>query len=71
MPKRALNSNNLKEVLWETIEGVRSGKINVSQANAISSSARTICSVVNLELQMSKAIGAKPNVKTTKFIESK
>lgn len=63
-----LSSDNLKTALWDTLNEVRNGNTNTQKANAIASNARTICSIVKLELQIQKLLGQKPKGKTTKFI---
>jgi hypothetical protein len=73
MPKqktkiKELSSESLKNALWATLNEVRTGNTNTQKANAISSTARTICSIVKLELQVQKLLGQKPKGKTTKFI---
>ena len=63
------NAENLKQILWDTISEVRDGTTNTQKANAVCSSARTICSIVKLELQMAKLTGKKPTVKAKKFAQ--
>jgi hypothetical protein len=70
MPKQKneLNSTTLKNILWDTLKSVQNGNTNAQKANAICANARTICSIVKLELQMQKLLGKKPTATTTKFI---
>lgn len=67
MKEKTLNAESLKDVLWQTIKDVRSGSANTSKANAVCAGARTICSIVKLELQVAKLAGRKPTVKSKQF----
>lgn len=49
-----LTDENLKNVLWKTIQGVLSGDIESGQAQAISSNAREIINVEKLRLRASE-----------------
>ena len=70
MPKKQnkLTSESLKNELWGTLQSLKNGTTNTQKGNAIAASARAICSVVKLELQVQKMLGQKPNASTTKFI---
>lgn len=58
MPKKKsqkvklLNSHNLKQILWETLLEVRSGKMDTTTANAIAQSSKEIMNVVNTEIKI-------------------
>jgi len=41
-----LNAKNLKNILWETLLGVKSGKVEVGVADAIASQSREIVRVI-------------------------
>jgi len=71
MRKAKVNAENLKDVLWETINEVRNGKTNTQKANAVCSSARAICAIVKIELAMAKLTGVKPTNKSQQFISGK
>lgn len=57
---RALTSDNLKQVLWETIHGIRSESIDPSTANSIAAQSREIMRVVKTELYFGQLSGQKP-----------
>lgn len=58
--KTALNAANLKQALWETLQGVKTKKINPTVANSVASQSRELMRVVNTELNYHKARGTKP-----------
>lgn len=64
--------DDLKTLLWETINNVKSGKITARDSNAISSGARAICEIVKMEMTASK-MGKSKRVpaKTSKFINGR
>lgn len=47
-----LNAVNLKSVLWETLAGVRNGKITPAQGDVIASQAREILRTTKAQLQI-------------------
>lgn len=49
---KELNARNLKESLWETLNEIRSGKIDPAQADAIASQAREILRTANTQLRI-------------------
>lgn len=57
-----LNAKNLKNELWETLTGVKSGKIDPGQADSVSTTAREILRTVKTQLQICNQ--AKRNVPT-------
>lgn len=48
-----LNAENLKNVLWETLNGVKGGGIQASQADSIAVQAREILRTTNTQLRIS------------------
>lgn len=47
-----LNAVNLKQRLWETLNGVKSGKITAGSGDAVASQAREILRTVRTQLQI-------------------
>ncbi len=47
-----LNATNLKEALWDTLQGVKNEKIHFQQADAVASQAREIIRTVKVQLQI-------------------
>lgn len=48
-----LTATNLKNVLWETLNSVKEGKMECGQADAIASQAREILRTTKVQLQIS------------------
>lgn len=57
-----LNAKNLKEVLWKTLNDVKSGDMQPGQADAIATQSREILRTVNIQLRVMSQ--AKRNVST-------
>ncbi len=55
--KNELTSENLKQSLWETLQGLRSKKIDPSMANAVAAQSREIMRVVNAEIRLAEVTG--------------
>lgn len=49
-----LTANNLKNVLWETLNQVKEGKMECGQADAIASQAREILRTTKVQLDISR-----------------
>jgi hypothetical protein len=66
-----LNAKNLKQTLWDTLNGVKAGKIAASEADSIATQAREILRTTNTQLQIFRQ--SKRNVSTDviDFAESK
>lgn len=47
-----LTANNLKNTLWQTLQGVKTGSINCGQADAIASQAREILRTTQVQLKI-------------------
>lgn len=56
--KKELTAENLKQSLWETLQGVQEKKVEAKQANAIAGQSREIMRVVRAEIQL-QAMGLK------------
>ena len=54
-----LSAANLKQALWETLQGVRSKKVDPRQANAVASQSREIMRVVRAEIQIAQLPGSR------------
>lgn len=49
-----LTASNLKEVLWNTLQDVKSGKIDAGAADSIATQGREIIRTCNLQLNISR-----------------
>ena len=49
-----LNAANLKQALWETLQGIKNNEIQPSNGDAIASQAREILRTVKVQLQVSQ-----------------
>ena len=61
--EKLLNSSNLKQELWDTLQSVKTKEIDPSVANAIASQSREIMRIVKLELTVSAMSQRKPSAK--------
>ncbi len=61
------NINDLREILFDTLQGVKNGSVNVDSARAISDLSQNIINTAKVEIDYLKAGG---NV-TSEFIEIK
>lgn len=57
-----LNAENLKNALWETLQGVKSGNIEASSADSVATQAREILRTTKVQLDIARA--TKRNVPT-------
>lgn len=60
--RKALNISELREVLSESIMGIRGKTITPGEANAITNAAGKILSTVRLELEYCKLTNTKPKI---------
>lgn len=51
---KKLNAENLKEVLWDTLQKVKSGKMEAGQGDAIASQAREILRTTVVQLKVAQ-----------------
>jgi hypothetical protein len=59
---KKLTAENLKTTLWETLQGISSGKIQPSQGDSIATQAREILRTTNTQLRIAQQ--TKRNVPT-------
>ena len=52
-----LNANNLKNILWETLNGIKEGTIEAGKGDAIASQSREILRTVNTQVKISQVSG--------------
>lgn len=53
IPAKQLTGKNLKDVLWVTLNEIRSGDIDAGAADAVASQAREIVRTAKVQLQIS------------------
>lgn len=70
MEKETVTAEAIKNVLWETLQGVRSKQIKPDAANAISKLANGIISTAKLEFEATKFAGLQSTGLNT-FLEAK
>lgn len=66
---KGLSADTLQESLWETLKMVKNGKMDVSQANAITSAAKEICNVTRLQVQWKALTGDESDDNKPKLIQ--
>jgi hypothetical protein len=66
---KKLTANNLKNVLWETLQAVRAGEIPPNQADAIARQAGEITRVNKLQHDVSQSCGDAPPDDLKKFVK--
>ncbi|HAX39636.1 MAG TPA: hypothetical protein DCY10_01970 [Clostridiales bacterium] len=54
MKQQELTAKNLKSALWETLNEVRSGKMEPGQADSVASQAREILRTTNTQLRVAQ-----------------
>lgn len=70
--KKEVNARDLKAALWDTLQKVRTKKLNPTIANAVARQSSEIMRVVKMELEIAKLNGNKPGTAlTNKFTETK
>lgn len=52
-------SNDLRDLLFETIRGVKDGKLSIDRAKAVSDGAQTIINLAKAEIDMLKVVGPR------------
>lgn len=67
---KVLTAKTLKEVLWDTLQGLRENKIEVEEAVATSSLAKAIVSVAHIQLKVAVSTGRAVPQEVIKFTES-
>jgi len=63
-----LNSKGLQNILWETLQDLKSEKVDAATANAIVRQARGIIEITRAQLSLAKITGKKPDEQITGFI---
>lgn len=69
--KEKLTATNLKITLWETLNGVKTGKIQYTDADAIASQARSIIGVCKVQVSIAQASNRGLPKELIDFSESK
>ena len=54
MAKTNLTANNLKTALWETLQKVKSGKMDAGKADSIATQGREIIRTINTQIKISQ-----------------
>lgn len=54
-----LNAKNMKQILWETLQDLKEGKIEVSKADGIAMQCREIIRVIKSQQSIIKQAGEK------------
>jgi hypothetical protein len=49
-----LNAQNLKKVLWETLQDTKADVVEVEKSNAVASNAREILKTIKLQLDIAR-----------------
>jgi hypothetical protein len=68
--KNDLTAENLKNALWETLQGVRAKRVSPEIANATAVTSREIMRVVRTELAIQTLAGARPGARMLEFTDS-
>lgn len=56
------NMAQMRTILWQSIEGIRSGKSSPSQVNAISNACGKFLGTIKLEIEYHKMTGKTPQI---------
>ena len=65
-----LNAKNLKDKLWNNLQGIESGDVQLSQADGMATQAREILRTVKIELEIAKQSGQSVSDKLKAFPEA-
>lgn len=68
--EKQLTAVNLKNVLWETLNSVKSGKIQYADADAIASQSREILRTIKTQLQIASATNRSVPLEVINFSEA-
>lgn len=68
--KTKLSATNLKTILWETLQEVRSGKMEAGQADAIASQAREILRTTTVQLKVASQTNRVVSKDVIEFAEN-
>lgn len=69
--QQKLTATNLKDTLWETLQGVKDGKIQYTDADAIASQARSIIGVCKVQVSIAQVSNRGLPQELVDFSESK
>lgn len=69
--QKELTAQSLRDELWETLLGVRDGKIDVKSANAIATTSREILRIVKTEIHVAELSGKTPSESVNGFLTQK
>lgn len=69
--RKTVTSEELKNILAENIDDLKSDRIEARKANSICSNARAIVAIVRTELQFAKLTGNQPARSANAFLEGK
>ncbi|MDP9954730.1 hypothetical protein J2X97_000367 [Epilithonimonas hungarica] len=64
-----LSAKNLKNVLWETLQGVKNGEIEAGKADSIAVQAREILRTTSIQLRISQQSKREVPVEVLNFSE--
>lgn len=62
-----LSAETLRDLLWETMNLVKTKKLSHAQANAVATQSREIMRTIRTEIEVAKLCGAKPGSKLLSF----
>ncbi len=68
MEDKKLTAKNLKEELWEVLQGTRSGEINPSVAEAVATQSREIIRVLRVQQSIIKQASEKITKEMIEFV---
>ncbi len=57
--ENVLSAKNMKEILWDTLQGLKSGEVEVSQADSMALHCREIIRVIKTQQSIIKQAGEK------------
>ena len=66
-----LNANNLKQALWECLNDVKDGKIQLAEADSVATQAREILRTTNTQLRIFSQSKRNVSTEVIDFAENK
>ncbi len=69
--KTKLSATNLKNVLWDTLQKVKSGKMDAGQADSVASQAREILRTTTVQLKVAAQTNRVVSKDVIDFAENK
>lgn len=69
--KTKLSATNLKNILWDTLQKVKSGKMEAGQADAVASQAREILRTTTVQLKVASQSNRVISKDVIDFAENK